>query len=93
MRSSKTLELIRRWLPHIGRGTRWLVGVVTAAVIAAVVGVIVKDGDKPKPAPKPTPSVLADDTPAFCTIRGIEDSGYLNAALTGRSPQVVAVAV
>jgi hypothetical protein len=91
MHSSKTVELIRRSLPQIGKAALWLAGVVTVAVV----GVIVQqsDGSKPQPAPKPTPSVLADDAPAFCTIRGIEDSGYLNAALTGRSPQVVAVAV
>lgn len=35
----------------------------------------------------------AVQAPSFCTIRGIPDAGYLNAALTGRSKEVVAVAV
>jgi hypothetical protein len=112
MRSTKTLELIRRLLRPIGLGTRWLVAVITAAVITAVVGAIIakqSDGNKPAASklapsksaaseptasePAPTKPVLLDDAPAFCTIRGIEDSGYLNAALTERSPRVAGVAV
>jgi hypothetical protein len=107
MHSKTLLNLIRRLRRPIGRGTLKLVGAVTTAVISAVVGIVIAkqhNGSKPeasKPAsseltaftpapPKPTPT---DISPMFCTIRGIEDSGYLNAALTGRSSRVAGIAV
>lgn len=68
-------------LGNVGRGTRWFAGVVIVAVIGAAATVLV-------------PRALTKDSgPRLCSIRGIADAGYLNAALTGRSKQVVAVAV
>lgn len=89
---AQILELIRRWLPSVGRRTRrFLAAVMTAAIAAVVASIVVgiiKQSDSGKPA-----AAVHQDPPMFCTIRGIEDSGYLNAALSGRSPRVVAVAV
>jgi hypothetical protein len=60
---------------------------VTPAV-AALVTVLVTDflGDDP-------PHHASNRVPTICTIRGIPDSGYLNATLTGTTKSVVAVAV
>jgi hypothetical protein len=92
MRPKRVPHLVRRLLRFIGPGTKWLGAAVLTAIITAVVGLFVSKNfaDRKPVLPK---SVLANQGPAFCTIRGIEDSGYLNAALTGRSPRVAAVAV
>jgi hypothetical protein len=86
---------VRRFLRFIGPSTKWLGAAVLTAIITAVVGLYVHElYAHSKPAqPKQVPPKTAKQAPAFCTIRGIEDSGFLNAALTGRSSQVAAIAV
>jgi len=60
--------------------------IVVAAITAAVGAVVTRYVDRAL-------SGSHDPGPRFCTVRGIEEGPYLNAALTGRSSEVAGVAV
>jgi hypothetical protein len=73
---------------------------VIAGVIVLVIGILVvhnnSSGNGPgqeEPPPLPRAHHAIARVPTICTIRGIPDSGYLNATLTGTTKSVVAVAV
>ncbi|HEU5254303.1 MAG TPA: hypothetical protein VFU16_13370 [Solirubrobacterales bacterium] len=73
---------------------------VIVGVILLVIGILVvhnnSSGNGPGEEEPPPPSRAnhaITRVPTICTIRGIPDSGYLNATLTGTTKSVVAVAV
>jgi|GEM_PF-6551373 len=81
-------------------GLREVIAGVIVGVILLVIGILVVHnnssgngpGEEELP-PLPQPHHAIARVPAICTIRGIPDSGYLNATLTGTTMSVVAVAV
>ena len=66
---------------------KWVGAAIVTPAVAAFVTVLVTDflADDP-------PDHAIARVPTICTIRGIPDSGYLNATLTGTTKSVVAVA-
>ena len=73
---------------------------VIVGVILLVIGILVVHNDssgngpgEEEPPPLPRAHHAIARVPTICTIRGIPDSGYLNATLTGTTKSVVAVAV
>src|SRR5690349_2328372 len=73
---------------------------VIVGVVLLAIGVLVvhnnssgneSGGGEPPPLPRAHHAIAR--VPTICKIHGIPDSGYLNAALTGTTKSVVAVAV